>query len=540
MNFSDLKLNQHLLDKVQQRGFVEATPIQEKTIPLALSHKDILACAKTGSGKTLAFLLPVIDRLMGEMTDLQESRPRGPRALVIAPTRELALQIHEEAEYLLQGTPLKSVAIFGGVDYEKQKNELRKNPELLVATPGRLLDYIQSGDLTLGYVHSVVLDEADRMLDMGFIDDVRKIFAATREGRHVQLFSATMDYGAIYSVWEYMNEPEEVMINPELIDHARIDQKLLHLGRDEKLPFLIQYIEESKFEPIIIFTNSKNYVDVLVQNLVYHNIPAQGLSSVVNQKRRIKILEEFKEKQFRVLVATDVASRGLHIEDVQLVINFDIPQDPESYVHRIGRTARAGKTGMAISICSELDYDNLARLERYLKYKIEVMQPEERYLENMSFVRLVAAPSRTERESERNRSAGRRERSSKSHKLQPRSTHERSRRKSGQERPRQERQGERLPRPQRQLAQDRLPRDAAAIHEPVVVARSLKSEKTFWQRILSFFRLGKKHNPPPMSDKTRALLEREAQQVQLRHKERNHVAARNRRRRNHSGNRRKK
>lgn len=395
MLFTDLKLSEPLQKRLAEKGFPEPTPIQAETIPLALNNRDLIACAKTGSGKTLAYLLPILQYVYNrnENQGASSEENTGPVALVLAPTRELVVQIADEADFFADAAGLKLTTIFGGVDHDKQRREIAQGPHLVVATPGRLLDFLRGNEINLKNVVRIVLDEADRMLDMGFIDDVRKILskcsANENEERQFSLFSATINFSALYSVWEFMREPEEILINPELIDHASIEQEMLHLGQDEKLPYLIQFLEANKLEPVIIFTNSRQYVDVLVKNLNHHNIAAEGLSSMVTQNRRLRILDDFKENKFRVLVATDVASRGLHIEDIQLVVNYDIPMDSETYVHRIGRTARAGKTGKAMSFSSEFDYDSLAKLERYLKYKIPVVQPEQRFIENTSFVRIV-------------------------------------------------------------------------------------------------------------------------------------------------------
>jgi ATP-dependent RNA helicase RhlB len=392
--FTDLKLSEPLQQRLAEKGFPEPTPIQAGTIPLALNNRDLIACAKTGSGKTLAYLLPIL-QFVHEKVSASAGDPAtdSPVALVLAPTRELVVQIADEADFFAAAAGLKLATIYGGVDHDKQRRELSGGAHLIVATPGRLLDFLRGGEANLSGVVKIVLDEADRMLDMGFIDDVRKILSKCspneNENRQFSLFSATINFSALYSVWEFMREPDEILINPELIDHANIEQEMLHLGQDEKLPYLIQMLEANKLEPVIIFTNSRQYVDVLVKNLNHHNIAAAGLSSMVTQNKRMKILDDFKDSKFRVLVATDVASRGLHIENVQLVVNYDIPMDPETYVHRIGRTARAGKTGKALSVSSEFDYDSLAKLERYLKYKIPVQQPEPRFLENVSFVRIV-------------------------------------------------------------------------------------------------------------------------------------------------------
>lgn len=383
MQFSELGLHDQLLTSLSGKDFNEPTAIQKATISKALGDQDLIACAKTGSGKTLAYLLPILHRLLESPRE-----EHSPFALILAPTRELAIQIQKEAAELVSVDTVSSQSIYGGADYEKQKQKLSSGVQVLVATPGRLLDFIRSKDVSLESVEYIVLDEADRMLDMGFIDDVKKILSYTKSRKQVSLFSATLNYSAVYSVWRFMNEPEEILINPELIDHSKIKQSLIHLGKEEKLPYLIQHIESVNLDPIIIFTNTKQFVEVLVKNLNYHNIPAQGLSSVVNQKKRMKILDQFKERSFRILVATDVASRGLHIDDVALVINYDIPQDPETYVHRIGRTARAGASGEAISISSEMDYEELMKLERYLKYKLDVAEPDVKFLDNLAFVKV--------------------------------------------------------------------------------------------------------------------------------------------------------
>lgn len=496
MQFRDFGLNPHLIKKLEDKGFLNPTPIQEKSIPLALGKKDIIACAKTGSGKTLAYLLPILHELLGELGHIVAQKEAGPFALVLAPTRELALQIHEEARYFLEETPLKSLAIFGGMDYEKQKQALKHNPELVVATPGRLIDFIQSQDITLNQVQFFVLDEADRMLDMGFLEDVKFILEQMPQKKNIQLFSATLNYEAIYSLWPYMQDPEEIFINPELIDHSKIEQKLIHLGKEEKLPYLIQFLEENKFDPVIVFTNTKNLVAWLVKNFNYHNIPAQGLSSTVNQKKRLEILEGFKNRKFRVLVATDVASRGLHIENVQLVVNFDIPQEVESYVHRIGRTARAGKSGFALSICSELDYENLDRLEKYLKYKIPVIQPEEKYLENLSFVKIVSPE------------------------LKPRL------------KPRAKKELKKTQHPRKKLTKAKT-----AYEEKPILAKSLKKEKSLWEKILHLIPFFRKKRPVVMSAKTKAYLEREAR---LQGRKSVAFARRQKKQRSHFENRRKK
>jgi len=394
MDFLSLNLNNHLINKIKNKNFTEMTPIQEASIPLSLQDKDIIACAKTGSGKTFAFLIPIIQKLFNleeknnlnkKMCNEEESDVDviNPSALILAPTRELAVQIAEEAQYLLKGSSFFAHAVYGGEDYDRQKKKINKNTDIIVATPGRLIDYVRSGFINIRNVKNLVLDEADRMLDMGFIEDVQFIVKQTNKQKQVSLYSATLNYNAIYSIWEFMEEPEEILINPEMIDHSKIKQELLHLSKDEKLNYLVRLIKDTKASPILIFSNTKRFIEVLVDFLKKFDISVQGLSSTIAQNKRLQILNQFKQKKFRVLIATDVASRGLDIDDIQLVVNYDIPQDSESYVHRIGRTARAGKDGWAISFCSELDYQNLERLEDFLKYKIPVSTPENEYLKRL-------------------------------------------------------------------------------------------------------------------------------------------------------------
>lgn len=500
MNFSHLQLHGTLLHALQSRGFEKPTPIQEATIPLALGGKDIIACARTGSGKTLAFLLPIYHSLLQNPESLKEKKSK---VLIIGPTRELVIQIQEEAKQLSK--EIHSLAIFGGSNYNKQKEALKNAPHTIVATPGRLLDYLKSKDADLSAISHVVLDEADRMLDMGFIEDVHQIIKKTPTGRKVYLFSATLAHSAIYSMWEYMLDPEEVFINPELIDHTAINQEVLHLGKEEKLAYLVQHIESINADPIILFTNTRRYVDTLVENLNYHSIRARGLSGTVNQKKRIEILNDFKQKKFRVLVATDVASRGLHIEDVQMVINYDIPPYPESYVHRIGRTARAGKSGSVLNVCSELDYESLEKIEEYLKCKLTIANPDERFLENLSFIKIkdfvsTEKPYRKKNEHrkqsrERSKHPHRKTDRNRSYQSSPRKHQRPQHFKSGQKR-----------------TQGTESADKSFSQQAIRAVVPRHRQKTLWQRFLSF--LGKKEKPIDLqiSERTRQILEMEAKQ----------------------------
>ena len=380
MTFSELGLVDPFLKRLREKGYTAPTPVQEKAIPLILQKKDVVVCAKTGSGKSIAFLLPILDLIHREN---KKDQPTRIKALVLAPTRELAIQISEEANYFLKDISLKSIPIYGGVPLDKQKDKFKQGCDLLIATPGRLLDFLSSKIISLDSIRYVVLDEADRMLDMGFIDDVKHILKQVGEIEMISLWSATLDYNVFYAIWKFMKDPEEVLINPELIDKNSISQAVYHFGSDEKLGYVSEFCRLSKASSIIIFVNTKDMVERLTNFLLRHGIKAQGLSSVVNQKSRINILEQYKKKQFKVLVATDLASRGIHVDDIEIVINYDIPKDPEGYVHRIGRTARAEKKGESFSICCERDYDSLEKLENYLGYKIPIKQPDPEILQTM-------------------------------------------------------------------------------------------------------------------------------------------------------------
>ncbi len=511
MYFTDLKLADALLKGLAERGFEQPTPIQEKTIPLSLENKDVIACAKTGSGKTLAFMLPIAHKLISAIAEAEEAQEgkRLPSALVLAPTRELVLQIETEISTLIKDTEIKSVAIFGGVDYDKQRKALSQDLDIIIATPGRLIDFVKQKQVDLSKVTNAVLDEADRMLDMGFIDDVKFILSKTPEEKQVSLFSATLDYTAFYSVYEHMRYPEEVLINPELIDHNKITQEVLHLGRDEKLAYLVKYLQSTDEDPVIVFTNTKNFVESIVDNLRNNEIAAQGLSSTVSQNKRIRILNDFKLRKFRVMVATDVASRGLHIEDVALVVNFDVPQDPESYVHRIGRTARAGKDGRSLCFCSEIDYNHLSAIEKYLDYKLPVVHVEEELIKSLDEVTIKEpAGRRPERGDRRDRrdSRDRRDRGNRDRnrdrdrgRRPERESRERGR---GRERNRDRDRGDRKREHKEKVFDDGFEKtiksDVHIDEIPDYPTAAGKNKKGLWARIKGIFS-GKKKAPEPVA-----------------------------------------
>jgi ATP-dependent RNA helicase RhlB len=334
--------------------FVFATPIQEKTLPIALAGRDVAGQAQTGTGKTAAYLIATSTRLLRSHP---KTEPRGPRALVVAPTRELVVQIDAEAKLLGAHTGLSTLAVFGGIDYRKQRDALRKRPDLLVGTPGRLLDYEQQGATTFRDVEVLIIDEADRMFDMGFIRDLRRILrrCPPYDRRQTMLFSATLSPRVMELAWEHTNNAEKVEVEPERVGAHGITEVLYHCSTREKLALLLGLLAKEGGSRILIFVNRRTTAAELIRALSANGYPTRALAGNVPQDKRLKILHDFKEGRLAVLVATDVASRGLHIEGVSHVINYDLPQDAEDYVHRIGRTGRAGALGTAVSIACE-DY----------------------------------------------------------------------------------------------------------------------------------------------------------------------------------------
>lgn len=365
MKFSELSIHPDILKACTEAGFETLTEIQEKSLIPATEGKDIAGISQTGTGKTVAFLLPILDKI------LKENLP-GPAALIITPTRELCLQIAEEAGRLTKHSPVTVCSVYGGEGYKRQEEELAQNPQIIAATPGRLIDYIKQGRIDLNKLHFLVLDEADRMFDMGFIRDIRYIMKRVPREAQTMLFSATLSYYVMRLASDFMQDPVEVRIESETVAVDKIDQWLLHLGKQEKMPYLINQILAVENVRAIVFTNLRVFVPNIVTALRKFGVHATGLSSMLDQKKRVRLLKDFKLGKYSVLVATDVASRGLDVDDITHVFNYDLPQDAESYVHRIGRTARAGKSGVSISYCSEMDYESLPRIESYLGKKIPV------------------------------------------------------------------------------------------------------------------------------------------------------------------------
>ncbi len=374
MKFTELNLPDMVQQGVVDAGFESLTPVQQESIPLALQGKDVAAQAQTGTGKTAAFLISLFCKLL----DSGKATSNNPRALVMAPTRELVVQICKDAELLGKHTGLKVQPIFGGVDYEKQRQALRDGVDIIVATPGRLIDYFKQRVFSMNRVESLVIDEADRMFDMGFIKDLRYILRQLPpfEKRQTMLFSATLSLQVMELAYEFMNLAEKVQIEPEKVTADNIEQILYHVSRKEKFALLLGLLKrETGVERVMLFVNTKMEAERLNGLLNANEISSAVLSGDIPQKKRMRILDQFKLGSLTHLVATDVASRGIHVDNVTHVINYDLPQDREDYVHRIGRTARAGAMGRAISFADEETVYQLDDIEDFLGEKIPSEMP---------------------------------------------------------------------------------------------------------------------------------------------------------------------
>ena len=379
MDFASLDLPEPVMQGIREAGFVTATPIQEAALPLALRGKDVAGQAQTGTGKTAAFLIAAFTKLLRTPVPPAPPGVGAPRMLVIAPTRELVVQIESDARLLGRFTPFRTLAVYGGIDYAKQRETLAAGCDLLVGTPGRLIDYLKQHVWSTRRVEILVIDEADRMFDMGFIADLRFILRRLPppEKRQSHLFSATLSFRVLELTWEFMNNPAQITIMPQQKTAERVEQLLYHVGREEKFGLLLGLLRREGGDRILIFANTREEARRLEDRLTRNSWDARALTGDVDQKRRLRILNDFKEGQLPVLVATDVASRGLHIEAVTHVVNWDLPQDPEDYVHRIGRTARAGAGGKAIALVDEASALNLEGIEKFIGQKILVEWPED-------------------------------------------------------------------------------------------------------------------------------------------------------------------
>jgi len=393
MKFSDLDLHPTLQVAVDKLGYEEATPIQAATMPHLLEGRDVAGLAQTGTGKTAAFLLPLMERIVrarlnpDELSEDDKAK-REKRMfmdwrpnqfiLVLVPTRELAEQVFESAMKFRGDSGLGAVSIYGGVSYDKQKEGLRNGVEFVIATPGRLIDLYKENLLDLKQVRAIVFDEADRMFDMGFKDDMKFILQRVPKERQFLVFSATLNLDVLNTAYQFGANPVEVNVSRDQAKAENVVDKIFHVGQDEKGPHLLSLLNLHKPRQTIVFSNFKMNVPRIAQFLSDNGHPAVGISSLMTQSQRTRVMEQFKgESDHNILVATDVAARGLDIKGVDMVVNFELPDDPENYVHRIGRTGRAGEKGIAFSLVSDRDVDALSRVEGYLKHKIDTDYLEE-------------------------------------------------------------------------------------------------------------------------------------------------------------------
>ena len=357
MSFSNLKLEQPLLDAVAKMGYHEPMPIQEQAIPYILQGRDLVGCAQTGTGKTAAFVLPILQRM---------STAPGVKALVVTPTRELAAQIDDVARAAAANTSRRVLAVYGGVPYEPQAKALRRGVDFLAATPGRLLDLLRQGDLTLTKVEILVLDEADRMLDMGFWPDVRRIIGALPDKRQNLLFSATMSRGVLDAVRDTLHDPVRIQVGEVAMPVDEVEQHVYPVVADQKTDLLVSFLKHHQPERTLVFTRTKHRAERLSRVLDRRGIKGEAIHSNRTQSQRQKALDGFKAGKVKVLVATDIVARGIDVEGISHVINYDIPMNAEDYVHRIGRTARAGASGIAVSFLTADEVHELKAIERLI------------------------------------------------------------------------------------------------------------------------------------------------------------------------------
>ena len=379
LRFSSLDLETSLQQGIAKAGFEFCTPIQASTLPIALDGRDVAGQAQTGTGKTAAFLIAAYQRVLTQSeskkdTDNDSKKVGQPKIFILAPTRELAVQIAKDAEELGKHTGLRIALAFGGTGYEQQRRTIAAGIDLLIGTPGRIIDYFKQGVFKLDEVQVAVLDEADRMFDLGFIKDIRYLLRRLPrpDKRLNMLFSATLSQRVMELAYEHMNEPELIRVQPDKITADRVRQAIFFPSNEEKIPLLVGLIREIGESRIMVFVNTKREAERIQAYLQGNDIDANAISGDVPQNKRLNMLMRFQTGELPVLIGTDVASRGLHIPDVQYIINYDLPQDREDYVHRIGRTARAGAAGNAISFGCETYVATLPDIEDYIGHKIPV------------------------------------------------------------------------------------------------------------------------------------------------------------------------
>lgn len=373
MKFSELKLNEQILEAISYMGFETATPIQEKAIPLILENRDMIACAQTGTGKTGAFILPILNKLINKNNSVTDT-------LIIVPTRELAIQIDEQIQGFSYFVSATSIAVYGGGDgkaWDKQKTALKNGADIIVATPGRLLSYLKLGFVDLNNIKHLILDEADRMLDMGFIDDLKVIISFLKNKHQTLMFSATMPGSINQLAQKILHNPVEISLSvskpAEGVNHKAC------LCYDEQKEKLLNYTiaQRKKYDSFLIFTSTKKKVSEIVKSLNKSGFAAKGISSDLEQSKREEVLTAFKSKRIRILTATDVMSRGIDVKEINMVINYDVPHDAEDYVHRVGRTARNNSDGEALTFVCPKDMNRFRKIEKLIQTVIPKLQPAE-------------------------------------------------------------------------------------------------------------------------------------------------------------------
>ncbi len=380
VRFKDLNLDSRLLNAITDIGFTHCTPIQAETLPFTLACEDLIGQAQTGTGKTAAFLITAIQSLLEIPVPAKDRFASEPRVLALAPTRELALQIAKDAEQLCGYTGHNVVTVVGGMNYDKQRDQLQNEiVDILVATPGRLIDFLGSQDVFLDQVDLLILDEADRMLDMGFIPDVKRIIrkCPPKEDRQTLLFSATFNQDVLNLASMWTGNAEFVEIEPEQKTAERVEQTVYLVSEDDKLTVLANYLKRAGVDKAIVFANRRDQCRDLEQNLLNQGVKVAMMSGEIAQNKRLKTLDQFKRGAIQVLVATDVAGRGIHVDGVTHVFNYNLPENAEDYVHRIGRTGRAGQHGISVSLAGEDDSFSLPVIEKYISQKLSAIVPEE-------------------------------------------------------------------------------------------------------------------------------------------------------------------
>jgi superfamily II DNA/RNA helicase len=371
MKFTELKLEKQLLDAISYMGFETATPIQEKVIPIILENRDLIACAQTGTGKTGAFVLPILNKLIGKKDTHIDT-------LIIVPTRELAIQIEQQIQGFSYFVPAESIAVYGGGDgndWEAEKRAFKNGTDIIIATPGRLMSHLKMGNVNFKHINHLILDEADRMLDMGFIDDIKTIISHLGKNHQTLMFSATMPNSIRQLAKKILKNPVEISLAMST-PAENVDQKAYLVFEEQKVSLIKHILAERKhYDSIIIFTSTKSKITTIVRSLNRYGFPAHGISSNLEQDKREEVLRDFRSKKIRILVATDVMSRGIDVKEINIVINFDVPHDAEDYVHRVGRTARVNAKGEAITLVIPKEIYKLRKIEQLIKATIPKIQP---------------------------------------------------------------------------------------------------------------------------------------------------------------------